>query len=97
MARFCRVLNLWYFICAYLLSGALVNDLKDVILWGLAATVLAVEHAQVLGQQLQGLDLIVHLDLRAILPLLDGGNGLALFIRQLRGGGDADNTILESA
>lgn len=36
----------------------------------------------------------MHLDLRAILPLLDGGNGLALFLRQLRGGGDADNAIL---
>ena len=85
MAKQMCIRDSWYFIRVYLLSGALVNDLKDVVLWGLAAAVLAVEHAQVLGQQLQGLDLIVHLELRAVLPLLDGGTGLAIFLRQLTG------------
>ena len=54
MARFCRVLQSLVFHRVYLLSGALVNDLKDVIL-GHPAAVLAVEQRQVSGPAAPGL------------------------------------------
>ena len=96
MARFCRGLNFWYLIRAYLLSGAFLNHLKDVVfLLHWRSRLLVVQRRPGACPAAPGPSPAWSLISVPYWPSLMGGNGpIFLFLRHLIRGGQPDQAVV---